>query len=416
MEKKNIKNELVIMAPTQIKPDLSVGNIFDLTLIDFYVKARRLSGINVFSPFLWNINGEPIVKQILENKKIFSLESASDYIFKTIEIAKIKLKEHYINFDIFLRDDQILSDIEDLIAANYSTAFNFGFAKLSRCSKCEMIFGSDPSIKICKFCGAQVDHLDKETFFKKVDKEKILDKVNQISFYPAGTKQKLLNFIDTLPEEYNLILEKDRAYTLKYKNIKLDPRFVIMLFPAILKSSSYDYVTWIHGDIVKKFDYYSLCYLNKEDCPDKIVSHGLVLGVNNKKDRWQNSDNTTLKLIDNLDYKILRAYFLKHNIHTDIVINLNIIRGQEKGLQNLYFKINRVLEERNLDLNINGVRDVLKVELESFHKNIEIFRFSEAFNNIQTYTNLCWKIVKDYKLSKEEQDILLNFKIIYFGE
>lgn len=416
MKNGNTENELVIMAPVQIKYDLSVGNIFDLTLIDFYVKTRKLLGINVYSPFLWNINGEPIVKQIIKDGAKFTAENVENYIVTAINRAKEKLKEHFINFDIFLRDDQILYNIEELAKTKYFDTFNIDTIKLSKCSKCGMIFGSDPSIKICKFCGSIVNYIEKRTLFKIIKKGEVLNKIGGIIFYPVGVKKKLIDFIDKLPDEYNLVLEKERLYTLKYKEIKLDPRFITMLFPAILKSGDYKQTTWIHGDVVKKFDYYSLCYLNAYDCPDKIISHGLILGEDKKKVRWQNNDNSELRLLDYIDSKILRAYFLKHNINTNIVINFKNIQIQTRGLVKLYVKIKRILEKRNLDLSKRGIRADLNYEVDRFYKNLELFKFSEAFNNMQNYADSCWRITKNQKLSEDETKILLNLKNIYFGE
>lgn len=415
MKKGNLKNELVIMAPIQIKRELSIGNIFDLTLIDFYVKARKFFGIDVFSPFLWNINGNPILKQMDENHVEFNIKNVENYILDTINRAKKKLEEHFIDFDIFLRDDQILDKIEALINTRYSGSFNINTIKLSRCSKCKMIFGSDPSIKICKFCGAGVDYVEKNTLFQVIKKKVVLSKIDSVIFYPEGVKKRLIDFINKLPDSYNLILEKERAYTLEYKGIKLDPRFITMLFPAILESNNFDQVTWMHGDVVKKFDYYSLCYLNICDCPNKIISHGLILGENKKKIRWQD-DNFGLKLLNCIDNKILRVFFLKHNINTNIVINLTNIKTQTKGLVKLYVKIKKMLEKRTQGVQKGDIRPCLGLELEKFHKNLELFKFSEAFNNMQNYANICWKITKDKKLSDNEMNVLFVFRNIYFGE
>jgi hypothetical protein len=407
-------SELIIMAPMQIKPHLSVGNIYDLTIIDFYSKARRFAGVKTTLPFLLNINGKPLINQLEK----FGIESApaniNTFIDTSIKTIESELREYYLDFDFMIRDDLILKELEDLASKKYKTTFLVGTVLVNECLSCQNIFGSDPSISVCKICGSKTTIQKRKTLFKKIKQSDIKSKIDSINFFPSSTKIELEGFVSKLPDEYNLILEKKRKNTLEYKEFKLDPRFIAIMLPAVLNASNYRKRVWIHGDVIKKFDYYSLCYLNEEDCPTHIVSHGVLWGINKQKLRWQNSDNT-LSLLNGIDKKIIRAYFLRFNIARDRIFNPQKILQDTNVLVKLYVKIGRTLEARNLDRNRQGIRKELVDQMQLFNKFIQKFNFRDASSAMTGYVNMCWKLVKYNKMSIEEQNVLRELKIMYFG-
>lgn len=414
--KQNNHSELIIIAPTQIKSHLSIGNIYDLTIADFYSKARKFAGAKTTLPFLWNINGEPLIKQIQNLGLETTPENIKKFINSSIKTIKKELKENFLNFDFHVRDDLITEKLEKLAKKKYKNTFLIGKVFVNECVSCKSIFGSDPSISICKFCGQKNIRQTRETLYKNIEKSEILAKINFINFFPKSIKIKLENFIDKLPDKYNLILEKNRKYTISYKGFKLDPRFTAIMLPATINPKKYKIKTWIHGDVIKKFDYYTLCYLNKEDCPNQIIAHGILKGYDNKKLRWQNNDNKANAVIENIDKKILRAYFLKFNITQDIKLNSQEMEKVTKNLIKIYVKIGRTLENRNLDKNKHGIRKELAEQLKSFDTFISKIEFHLAFDTMKHYADICWKMVKDDKMSVEEHKILKELRIMFFGK
>src|SRR5690242_10404771 len=90
---------------------------------------------------------------------------------------------------------------------------------------------------------------------------------------------------------------------------------------ALFKNDRFDKQTFIHGDVIKKFDYYALCYLSSGYLPSQIVCHDSCLGEDRKKVRWQNEDNINLKT---LSPRVMRCFFLKHNLRKPVIISKDI--------------------------------------------------------------------------------------------
>ncbi|MDD3175994.1 MAG: hypothetical protein PHU51_05955 [Candidatus Nanoarchaeia archaeon] len=411
------KSELVIIAPTQIKKKLGIGNIYDLTLADFYTKAKRFNNTKIHMPFLWNVNGKHLLKQMKLEQMPLTSNSIIQCASTFIENAKTQLIKHHLNFDDFLRDDENSAKIDVLAKTLYKTAFVEGKTQVNECLKCGEIYGSDPTIKICKNCNEPTSYYVKETLYKKIKRGELEEKIQSIKFIPEDIQLKLNAFLNQMPNEYDLILEKKRTYSLKYKNYCLDPKFVAMLFPAILNNdllnNSFSMKTFIHGDVIKKFDYYSLCYLNMQDIPTKIIAHKILVGEDKKKLRWQNDDNGFN--LDAWDTKILRAYFLQHNINKDVVVSQKQLEQHKIGLTRTYIKINKILENRNLDTGKFGVRPKLQALINEFNVAIDSFKLSKAFYSVKEYIDLSWKLVKENKLSFDEHNTLISFKQMYFG-
>lgn len=412
-----MNNELVLIAPTQIKRNLSVGNVYDLTLADFYTKARRFSGIQTHMPFLWNINGEPLVKQMREDGFEVTPENVAQYTSDKIQRAEEVMKKHYIDFDGNLRDDQIQEQLEQLARTSYQETFNIGNTNVNECVPCGNIYGSDPSISSCRSCGENTTYHQRETMFKHINRGEIERKINGIQFFPKGAKKRLEDFVDNMPDDYDLILEKNREYTTDIDGFRLDPRFVTMMFSALINNGGeYDIRTSISGDVVKKFNYYTLCYLNEEDSPTRIATHSILVGPDKKKLRWQNDEGNQSEMFNGVHNKVLRAYFLKHNIQGDLMIDPSQLPQQTKGLTRLYVQMNRTLEDRNVDRNKSGIRDELSQELKKFHKSVDGFNLPNAFNCMNKFASKSWKMVKDDTLSIDEHNALKSLRDMYFGE
>ena len=411
-------SELIIMAPLQIKPHLSIGNIYDLTILDFYSKALRFLGKKATLPFLWNINGNPLIKQMERMELETTSKNLDRFIASCVATIEGELRDYYLDFDFFIRDDQVSNQLKDLMDRSYKQKIKIGKVIINHCGQCGNVFGADPGIIICKYCGSKTKLAKRLTIYTKVNGSNINKRINTIKFIPDSAKLKLKNFISTLPNNYNLIIEKYRKNTLQYNGFTLDPRFVAIMLPAIINVSDYDKKTWIHGDVIKKFDYYSLCYLNSHDGPTTIISHGILLDKSRKKLRWQNLDLHKSFSIEKVHNKILRAYFLNYNVMKDRVFDAENLPKNVAGLLKIYVKIGRVLDKRNLDesrIDLIIHPELIKI-LQPFDRHVQDFRPDLAFNVLTEYTDWAWKYTKSNKLNFKEQDILRQMKNLFFGK
>jgi hypothetical protein len=411
-----MKKELVIIAPMQIKTNIGLGNIYDLTVADFYVKSRRMAGYSVSFPFLWNVNGEPIVKLAKENNIEITSQNLSNFATKLIQNYEPKFKEHYLDFDYSIRDDQISNELMSLASGNYLETLRPGISNVNICSSCGNMYGSDPSISICKSCGGKTKVIEKQTIFKHIKRDELNKKISNIQFYPESIKSKLADFMNHLPDEYDLILEKKRQYTTSIHGYELDPKFVTIMLSVIANNANYDMITFIHGDVIKKFDYYAFCYLNDADMPTRVVSHQLVLNPDKQKLRWRNDNGIYKKTFSMVGNKELRAFLLKNAITRNIIIDPLKIKENTKGLIRIYLTMGKLLENRNLDISKYEVRPELEGFIKNFHLSVDKLKLPSAFDNMKNYVDKCWKIVREDKLSEKEFEAISHFRQLYFGD
>ncbi|MEI7463375.1 MAG: hypothetical protein WCK03_03175 [Candidatus Taylorbacteria bacterium] len=208
--------------------------IYDLTIIDFYSKVRRLQGYKVDAPLLWNVNGLPILKMMHSENIDISAKTVDAYVSKNIKLGITLLKEYFINTREQIRDDKIGQRIAQFIDKNCTSYIHTGQIPIVCCQDCKIDFGTDTNILNCKICGLSTKLAIVDTLFQIIRREDIRTKIDKIHFYPEGIKLELLSFNDSMPEEYNLNLTKQREFTLKYKKFDLDPRFIVMLVPSLV--------------------------------------------------------------------------------------------------------------------------------------------------------------------------------------
>ena len=352
--------ELVITVPTQVKNNLNMGNIYEFILADFYKKVKKMQGCDVEFGVVWNANGRPIEESIIEKSGIFSAEEAKKLISDMIESSNVIIKQFSIELDFQVRDDAIQKNLEKIIDTHYKTVISNGIADVAVCSRCGAEFGSDSSITVCKHCGSKVYIVKKNTLFTVAERRSLEEKIKKTSFYPDGCRKRLDELIKTLPDKYKIILEKNRKYTLSYNGYRLDPRFVtIFTLPVIkkMRNTEYDVVTVFQGDVVKKYDYYAFAYLNSDDCPSNIFMHGLIVDGEKKKLRWRPENSNVNGLVfPGVKSKEFRAFLLKHNITDNIMIDKNTLKKEVKGQVNLFITMKRLLDQRNLDDSLHGIR------------------------------------------------------------
>ena len=412
--------ELVITVPTQVKNNLNMGNIYEFTLADFYKKVKKMQGCDVEFGVIWNANGKPVEESVIEKMGAFSEEEAKKLVSDMIESSNVTIKQFSIEPDFQIRDDAIQEDLEKCIDIHYKTLISKGLADVVICSRCGAEFGSDSSVTVCKHCGSKVYIVNKDTLFTIADRNRLEEKIKKASFYPCGCRKRLNELVITLPDKYNIILEKNRKYTLSYNGYRLDPRFVtIFTLPVIkkMRNMEYDVVTVFQGDVVKKYDYYAFAYLSSNDCPSNIFMHGLIVDGEKKKIRWKSKNsNTNGMVFPGVKSKELRAFFLKHNITDNIIIDENILKKQVKGQVNLFITMKRLLDQRNLDNALQGIRGELKELYDGFILNVNKMNLHDAYKYMYNYVSSCWKLTKYSKLSSEEQQLVSTYMKLYYGE
>lgn len=412
--------ELVITVPTQVKNNLNMGNIYEFTLADFYKKVKKMQGCDVEFGVVWNANGRSIEESIIEKKGTFSAEEAKKLVSDMIENSNVTIKQFSIEPDFQVRDDEIQKNLEKCIDTHYKTVISNGIADMAVCSGCGAEFGSDSSITVCKHCGSKVHIVKKNTLFTVAERSSLEEKIKKTSFYPDGCKKRLDELITTLPDKYKIILEKNRKYTLSYNGYRLDPRFVtIFTLPVIkkMRNTEYDVVTVFQGDVVKKYDYYAFAYLSSNDCPSNIFMHGLIVDGEKKKLRWRLENSKVNGLVfPGVKSKEFRAFLLKHNITDNIMIDKNTLKKEVKGQVNLFVTMKRLLDQRNLDDSLHGIRGELKECYDKFILNANKMNLHDAYEYMYNYVSICWKLTKDSKLSHEEQQLVSTYMKLYYGE
>ena len=415
-----MEKELVITVPTQIKDNLNIGNIYEFILADFYTKIKKMQGKDVEFGVIWNTNGKLIEEAIIEKNGIFLREEAQALVFDMIKSSNRTMNRFFIEPDFQIRDDMIQKELESCINNKYVSIIENELADISICSRCGAEFGSDISVTTCKYCGAEVRTIKKNTLFIMAERTALIEKIEKTSFYPDGCRKRLSELINKLPSEYKIILEKNRKYTLSYEDYKLDPRFVTIFTLPIIKKQrkkKYDIVTVFQGDVVKKYDYYAFAYLEKDDCPTNIFMHGLVTDNKKKKLRWRSEDlSANEKVFPGVKSKEFRAFLLKHNIVGNIMLDENTLEKEVKEQVNLFITMKRLLEDRNLDSSLRGIREELKGFYDEFILNANKMRLYEAYKCMYSYIFTCWKLVKDSKLSLDEQQLVTEYMTLYYGK
>lgn len=415
-----MRKELVLAVPTQVKDSLNIGNIYEFTLADFYNKVKKMQGYEVEFCVIWNANGKPIEEAVVRKDGRFSVERAEKLVSDMIVNSNITMNQFYIEPDFQIRDDKIQDDLERCIDKHYRNIVINGLADVAICLECGSEFGSDTSITTCKHCGSGVHMIKKNTLFTVVQKNRLDEKMKRTFFYPEGCKKRLDELIRALPTEYKIILEKNRKYTLSYNGYKLDPRFVtIFTLPIIkeMRDEEYDVVTVFQGDVVKKYDYYAFAYLADKDCPGNIFMHGLIVNGEKKKLRWRSDNsNTSGMVFPGVKSKEFRAFLLSHNITDNIMIDENTLKKDVKGQVNLYITMKRLLDQRNLDSSLYGIRDELREYYEEFIFDANRMKLHDAYECMYNFVSLCWKITKNSKLSSEEQQLVSTYMKLYYGD
>lgn len=402
-------NTIILMAPMQIKKQLGIGNIYDLVLCDFYSRCLKMRGIETFFPILFNINGSPIEKIAPLNME--SHDEFYDYATSVLSQNLDEIKHFSISYDAVLRDDDNKKVISDLLP-------EAGRYIVNRCPNCGSIYGSDLSIKSCRRCNSLLRPVPKMTYAMRTNTNEIRRKVDGIKFVPESTKLRLNDFIGILPEEYDIILEKDRRYTTIVDGIQIDPRFTAISLLDAARKMYHDYpsIIYIHGDVVKKFTYYALAYLPDNDMPSVDVMHGSIVDDNHEKIRWHLSGGAFGMTDIGLNNRELRAFFLSSSTRNNTVFNRENILARKRILVKTFVLGGRVCEGRNYIAGTSGIRDQIRHLLEEFYTQVDHWNLPRAFEIANGIIHNCWTIVKDAKLTEEEVNVVKKLRSIYYGD
>ncbi len=113
-------SQTIFTVPMQLKKDISIGNLYDFLIADFYWKGRMIQWNNVHNPLVLNINWNK-TQELLKINGYWSIDR--DKIEPFIQECKTKiltsLKSYWITFSWVIRDDIIKEELNDLLAQNF---------------------------------------------------------------------------------------------------------------------------------------------------------------------------------------------------------------------------------------------------------------------------------------------------------
>lgn len=411
-------SHMIYTVPMQIKEDISLGNLYDFIIADFFGKTQSAQWKRVINPLTLNINGNK-TQQLLEKNNIPL--TASDKIDTYIEKCKynilVSLAEYWVNFSSVVRDDQIENQLTQILEWVHTEDTQIDEIYINNCPSCWASFGTDFTISTCTKCNATTKRHLSHVLFQEINHNLILEKIDSIDWKPAYSKSKLLNFVNSLPNTYKLTLSKNRDYTLHYKWLLLDPRFITIVSKYLEDLYNIDETTIIHGDILKKYDYYMLCHTNKEALPTQIISHGLITDNEDKKIRWtptSNSNNTQ----DIYSPKAIRCILLKNDIYKGVKFDEKNLKKQVKQVTKYYIKIKQMLNNTTTDTipNYTKLNNFIRNERDNFLQSANNFKFWPCFNQFTKIIDHLWKNTKDNWLDLFQSSILKNLLLFYFWE
>lgn len=399
---------LILMAPMQVRKSLSIGGIYDLLLCDFCAKINVMQGQEVFFPLLMNVNGSPIEK--LLPKQEMSRSDIFDVASGAINNILDECALYRINFDMVFRDDSNIQMTRRLLPEKTTLLINV-------CPKCGSIYGADFSIKTCRRCGAELNSVSRNTFAIHANSLNLMDKINHTNFAHKAARTTLIDYINNLPSDYDIVLERGRRYSTVIDDICIDPRFTaISLLPRARQHfAERPQIIHIHGNVIKKFTYYAFAFLSDDDIPDVDFTHSSVVDLAGKKLR--NSSDKSQLCVEELgvNERELRAYFLSSSAQNDVIVDLNLLKSKKKGLVKFFVLANRICEERNYQPGASGVRESIQARLNNFYSYANSWNLPAAFSEANEIIHECWKIVKDSKLTEEEVSIVKDLQSLYFG-
>jgi hypothetical protein len=419
---------IVTMAPVQVKEKPHLGNIYDWVLIDFYSKLLRYQGNEVVAPSLWNAVGHPIINLLRAQNLKVDQQNIDTVVEQCIATSKRYMHTLGVELSPTYRDDKFGAELQLHLKQAYpDVIFKKEFVG-KYCAGCDRILGSDPEIIVCKRCETPTKDILSIGYFIRVNIGDIRKKVAKVRYLPEGIQTAILNFAETLPSEYDLLITKDREHTvsvmIRGENVQLDPRFVtLMTIPLVNKMHSNDetQLIVIHGDVVKKFDYYNLSYTNENELPLVVFSHGACVGSDGKKIRTDPDAKKDIldALIERYSPKTVRGFLLSRDLGDTIVIS----EGRFKEVDVLKAKLNRT--RARLEANKNRREGLpypnLKNVDTSFYKLAQKLKLSGVFSLI---SNLVADVNKTYLKEMESgqfhpEEPLLDFlhmiKHLYFS-
>lgn len=399
----------MLTAPLQVKPTLSLANLYDLVIADFFAKVRQLQGIEVHHPLIWNINGDPILKLGQMHSPEFTIEILPEFVNGCLQSASVILNAFGVTFTRVIRDDEVQDEINALLQDKYSHRIKSGILGVTACRSCGTHFGADPGITTCKYCKGVTERAPLQSLYIRVEHPDLLRRARQITWIPESAFSKLVTFIDSLPHSYELVISKPRKKSLLFNGFSLDPRFTAILCYGLLPLNRFSRVTLIHGDVTKKLDYYLLSYLDPADLPHAIVTHAPCLGSDGKKLRWQDQQGKENKL--DISPKVLRCIFLKRHIRRSVQLSRAFLQPDIHEPTKLFLKIRQMLQRptSEADGDISGIQ-------EDFLCLANQFELPQAYATVRDTVNLWWEQTKYRRLTRREGCWLNEMRRLYFGE
>lgn len=409
-------SQTIFTVPMQLKKDISIGNLYDFLIADFYWKGRIIQWNNIHNPLVLNINWNK-TQELLKLNGYWTIDR--DKIEPFIQECKAKiltsLKSYWITFSWVIRDDVIKEELNDLLAQNFPEEWKIDEIYINSCSSCTASFWTDFSVDLCKYCWSKTIKKISREFFQKIDYDILYEKAEKINWMPEYSKSKFLDFLKKMPESYDLTLSKSREFTLSYKDFLLDPRYIAILTILLDKQSvKTNKTTIIHGDVLKKYDYYLLCHLKQDDLPETIVSHWIITDAQRQK--VKRSPSSAKWSESWYSHKAIRCILLKNDIFKGIKFDESNMDKQVKEATKYYLKITQMIKPWIIRKDISSLDWRLSEDRKEFIIALNNFRFGKCFVLFTKMVDFLRNITKNTWLNSFEHEILSNLLLLYYWE
>lgn len=409
------KKHAVYTVPMQLKENVSMWNIYDLLISNFIATTKNIQGIKVYNPIIFNVNWNK-TQQLLQknNIDINNQDQVDQYIESCKQRIINTLHDYGITFSAIKDDRIIYHELIELLSWPYNDIWTLWKLWLYICARCGKNYGTNNEIAVCSSCGSNITTEYQEEIYQEINHTTLFQKINQIIWLKDWTKKKLISFIQSLPNTYNLLLSKDRSFTLSYNHKWLDPRFITIMSLLIeMYNNNCDDTTIIHWDVIKKYDYYMLCHTKPEHLPDRIIAHGNITNMNNQKISWLagKEDNNY-----NISPKSLRYILLKNDIFKGVKLNESILEEQSRQASKYYLKITNILQNKTVSFNKQS-NDLILSIWQWFIRSANNIQLWLCFNYATKLIDTIWKETKNENtISPNEYSYLQHLLYLYFWE
>ena len=358
------RSTLMIPAPIELRHTLKVEDIYKLLICDFYAKTLRRNGENVLLPLLMSVRGEPIKK--LSAK--LQINSYGILAAAFIEKFRKEFEDYSVEPTLIIRDDTTNNNLDQALA------------------------------EMC------------------ANKKGVLEKIQKINFVPLSAKKELTKFVESLTkEEQSSILESDDRAIFLHEVQVASWYAAISTVPAVKREipvANIDNIIYVQSDNDKQFIYRTLSYLSDDDIPNIVLTHGNILGSENRKIRSFSIDNEWNPLAT-LYPGGLRATLLTLSATDDCTVTSMKVQNAIIAIE----EFSRLFGILKSDQNFSNVVTNHRAEerFDFFYNAVSRWKFPQAFAAAKEIISDYVMISRTEKLSIDDLHLIKFLKELYFG-